>query len=183
MRNSSTNRDNRQEIGFIYKFDVLNGVSHFCSVYHLMYDFLQLFCRIYHPCTISCIKKNDTYFNISVICIIFLIHEIVHGTYFDTYSMCIKYFDTDFDTRTDVYQNLWCIKSCIEFSRWCTIRCIKICEGIFFNRKVNFRNAYYSRRYQTNTILEERFSHTILHEKHTIALVTIFCEYYCEILF
>ena len=33
---------------------------------------------------------------------------------------------------------------------------------IYFNRKVNIRNAYYSRKYRINTILEERFWHKIV---------------------
>ena len=80
----------------------------------LVYDFVQFLQALYTHVQFRVSKENNTYYNNIVICINFLIHEVVHGTYFDTYYICIKYFSTYFDTRTDVFQNLWCIHSCIK---------------------------------------------------------------------
>ena len=90
----STNCDYPQQIGFIYKFDVLNGVSKFCSVYHLVYRFVQLFLEALSSVYNFVYQKNDTYCNmyqkrvhilIHIACVSnILIHILIHE------RMCIK---------------------------------------------------------------------------------------------
>ena len=164
MRIYLAKSENPTKIRFINKFDVLNGVSKFCSVYHLVYRFVHCFYRLY-PSVYQNMYQNIWYI---------LQYVSKKGTYFDTYCICIKYFDTYFDTRR------MCTKTCgvsnlvsnlADRVQWDVSKYVKY---IFFNRKVNIRNAYYSRKYRINTILETCFYHKSWCWKHLIRLQIIF---------
>ena len=156
MRMYSTNCENRQQIWFIDQFDVLNGVSNFCSVYHLVYRFEYCFYRIYPSVYNFVYHFFDTY------CTMYK----KYSTYFDTYCNMYHFFDT----RLQYVSFFWYTNACVSKLFGVSNRVSNLADRvqrdvskwarkIYFNRKVNIRSAYYSRKYRINAILETCFCH------------------------
>ena len=145
--------------------------------------------QIFAPCIIWCIVLSIVFIGsihpCIISCIIFLIHivpctkNIVHILIH--IAICIIFFDT----RLQYVSFFWYTNACVSKLFGVSNRVSNLADRVqrdvskwarkfYFNRKVNIRSAYYSRKYRLITILEECFWHNIVYEKQLTPLITTF---------